>query len=226
MDPCGSNPSCSRVNSTCDCPSSPPHPARKWRCEPSSPSPTHPPAPTAVPSLSPAGTGLHQPAFHPRPYQVQGREQSLVLTEGKIQPEERYILSRLHPRPRPARGQEDSRQAATCVSSPPSVPSVMTMCQLTILPLSLLQALHCLQDIDHQVPKHSMQDSQDLGPVQYVPLGPFVALGLQSPVPQTYRTSPTLLEKPAFLVSPLSTCQNPMQLRVLPLKASPQCSQQ
>lgn len=102
--------------------------------------------------------------------------------------------------------------AATCAPSPPSVPSMMTMCQLTILQLSLLQARHCLQNIDHQVPKHSNAGLSGSGP------RPVCSSGLQSPVPQTYRTSPALLEKPAFLVSPPSTCQNPMQLKGAPLK--------
>lgn len=223
MDPCGSNPSCSRVNSTCDCPSSPTHPARKWRCKPSSPSPTHPPAPTAVPSISPASGQNGLPSIHaPTKFKAGNSPWSWLKVKYSLKND----ISSQDPTPDqdPLMGKrilDSLSPAATCAPSPPSVPSVMTMCQLTILPLSLLQALRCLQDIDHQVPKHSMQDSQDLGPVQYVPLGPCVALGLQSPVPQTYRTSPALLEKPAFLVSPPSTCQNPMQLKGAPLKGQP-----
>ena len=141
----------------------------------------------------------------------------------KYQPEELYILSRAHPRPRPACRQKDSRQPVFCCHlrpqpSPASVPPVMTTCQLTILQLSPLQALHCLQGTGHQVQKHSMQDSPGSGPCPGSSSGSCVALGLQSPVPQTYRTSPTLLEKPAFLISPLSTCQNPKQLKGAPLK--------
>lgn len=73
---------------------------------------------------------LHQQQCHPSVLQKQycislpsiraptkfkaGNKQSLVLAEGKTQPEELYILSRPHPRPRPARGQEDSRQSVSC----------------------------------------------------------------------------------------------------------------
>ena len=71
--PCSSNLRCSRVDSTCDCLSPRPYPARKWRREPSSSSPTHLPTPTTLPSISPAETALHQPAFHSHPHQVQGR---------------------------------------------------------------------------------------------------------------------------------------------------------
>ena len=216
MDPCGSNPSCSRVNSTCDCLSSPPHPARKWRCEPSLPSPTHPPAPQQChPSVLQKQYCISLPSIcAPTKFKAGNSPWSWLKVKYSLK---NYISSSQDPTPDqdPLVGKrilDSLSPAATCAPSPPSVPSVMTMCQLTILQLSLLQARHCLQDIDHQVPKHSMQDSQDPGPIQYVPLG------LQSPVPQTYRTSPALLEKPAFLVSPPSICQNPMQLKGAPLK--------
>jgi len=112
--PRGSNPSCSRVDSTCDCLSFPPHPARKWRREPSSSSRTHPPAPTAVPSISMQKQHcISLPSIRTHTKFKAGTVRGPGL-KVKYQPEELYILSRPHPRPRPACRQKDSRQPVFC----------------------------------------------------------------------------------------------------------------
>lgn len=141
----------------------------------------------------------------------------MVLAEGKIQPEELYTLSRPHPRPRPAWRQGDSRQPIFCCHLRPQ-PSLCTTRDDNLPADNSSAQPPAGQDTGHQVP-HSTQDSPGSGPCPECSSGSCVALGLQSPGPQTYRTSPTLLEKPAFLISPRpSTCQNPMQLKGAPLK--------
>lgn len=160
--PCGSNSSCSRVDSSCYCLSSPAHPARKWRCEPSSPSPTHPPEPTAVPPIS-----LPSICTHTK-FKAGNSPWSWLKVK--------YSLKNYTPSQDPTPDQDlplgketlDSlSSAATCAPSPASVPPVMTTCQLTILQLSLLQA-RTLATKSHT----ARRTLQDLAPVQNVPLGP------------------------------------------------------
>lgn len=157
------------MDSSCYCLSSPAHPPESGDVNP----------PHILNSLL-----LNQQQCRPSaclpfaPTQVQGREQSVVLAEGKIQPEELYTLSRPHPRPRPASRQGDSRQPIFCCHLRPQ-PSLCTTRDDNLPADNSSAQPPAGQDTGHQVP-HSTQDSPGSGPCPECSSGSCVALGLQS----------------------------------------------